>query len=76
MSIETISDIIGSISLLIIAIFVCVAFYYLIKILGDISKITRQAREKSEKFGDLISTLITMVKKRSRKAKRENKNNN
>lgn len=63
MTVETIFNIIGSISLAIIAIFLCVALYFLIKILKDISKITYQLREKSEKFADLISALIAVVKK-------------
>lgn len=63
MTIEIIFDIIGSISLLIIAIFICVTFYYVIKILRDISKITYRFREKSEQFAGLITALITMLKK-------------
>lgn len=63
MSVQTIFDIIGSISLAIIAIFICVAFYYLIKILRDISKITYQIREKGEKFGDMIATLMAVIRR-------------
>jgi len=71
MSIQTIFDIIGSISLAIIATFVCVVFYYLIKILRDISKITYQVREKGEKFGNMVAALITIIKKTFIKQKKK-----
>lgn len=69
---ETFFNAIGSISLLIIAIFICVAFYYLIKILKDVSKMTNGIREKSEQFAGLAAALISMVEKKitSRKKKK------
>lgn len=63
MPVETFFDIIGSVSLLVIAVLLCVVFYYLIKILRDISKITHQFREKSEQFAGLITALIAVIKK-------------
>ena len=63
MSVETLFNIIGSVSLFIIAVFLCVALYFLIKILKDISKVTHQFREKSEQFAGLITTLIAVIKK-------------
>ena len=63
MSVQTIFDIIGSISLAIIAIFLCIVFFYLIKILRDISKITYQLREKGEIIAGVVSALVTLIKK-------------
>lgn len=63
MTVQTIFEIIGSVSLLIIAILLGVVFYYLIKILRDISKVTHQFRERGKQFADLISTVIALIKK-------------
>jgi len=71
MSVQTIFDIIGSISLTIIAIFLCIVFFYLIKILRDISKITYQLREKGEIIAGVVSALVTLVKKAVTKRKKK-----
>lgn len=71
MSVQTIFDIIGSISLAIIAIFLCIVFFYLIKILRDISKITYQLREKGEIIAGVVSALVTLVKKAVTKRKKK-----
>lgn len=71
MSVQTIFDIIGSISLAIIAIFLCIIFFYLIKILRDISKITYQLREKGEIIAGVVSALVALVKKAVTKRKKK-----
>lgn len=71
MSVQTIFDIIGSISLVIIAIFLCIVFFYLIKILRDISKITYQLREKGEIIAGVVSALVALVKKAVTKRKKK-----